>query len=282
MPSLGGSENLVTNSGSRVTRGFTARVTNSSLECPIGTSRNGSNAPFKARSPRLPPRCTASLSPFALPSTPSCSRPLAGNKTTWLVQRRASSAAEETPVAKPSAAPQSPSNETPNSKQQTPNTKQAESAPARKTRRWHKLADFVVGPCNRVAHASALSVIESPGETANPLVLHGPVGTGKTHLLEGIYAGLRRAHPEWKVTYITSEDFTNRFVQSMRLDKLALSASSSASATYSWWTTCTSWRPKRRLRKSSSTPSTPSLPTAGNSFLLAIATLVWRMTSRPN
>jgi chromosomal replication initiator protein len=90
----------------------------------------------------------------------------------------------------------------------------------KKTRIWRKLGDFVVGPCNRVAHASALSVIESPGETANPLVLHGPVGTGKTHLLEGIYAGLRRTHSDWKVTYITSEDFTNRFVQAMRLDKL--------------------------------------------------------------
>jgi chromosomal replication initiator protein len=90
----------------------------------------------------------------------------------------------------------------------------------RKTRRWHKLGEFVVGPCNRVAHASAQSVVEAPGESANPLVLHGPVGTGKTHLLEGIYAGLRRAHPDWKVTYITSEDFTNRFVQAMRMDKL--------------------------------------------------------------
>ena len=96
-----------------------------------------------------------------------------------------------------------------------------EESAARKTRRWHKLSEFVVGPCNRVAHASAMSVVEEPGEGANPLVLHGPVGTGKTHLLEGVYAGLRRAHPSWKVTYITSEDFTNRFVQAMRMDKLA-------------------------------------------------------------
>jgi chromosomal replication initiator protein len=94
------------------------------------------------------------------------------------------------------------------------------AAPARRGRRWHKLSEFVVGACNRVAHAAALSVVEAPGESANPLVLHGPVGTGKTHLLEGIYAGIRRAHPDWKVTYITSEDFTNRFVQAMRLDKL--------------------------------------------------------------
>jgi chromosomal replication initiator protein len=72
-----------------------------------------------------------------------------------------------------------------------------------------------------VAYAAAQSVVEAPGEGANPIVLHGPVGTGKTHLLEGIYAGLRRAHPDWRVLYLTSEDFTNRFVQSMRLSKLA-------------------------------------------------------------
>ncbi len=108
----------------------------------------------------------------------------------------------------------------PMSPTEQPATPAAPSPAPRKARRWHKLSEFVVGPCNRVAHASALSVIEAPGETANPLVLHGPVGTGKTHLLEGIYAGLRRAHPDWKVTYITSEDFTNRFVQAMRLDKL--------------------------------------------------------------
>lgn len=91
----------------------------------------------------------------------------------------------------------------------------------RRVRRWRRLSDFVVGPCNRVAYAAAQSVVEAPGEGANPIVLHGPVGTGKTHLLEGIYAGLRRAHPDWRVLYLTSEDFTNRFVQAMRLNKLA-------------------------------------------------------------
>jgi chromosomal replication initiator protein len=90
----------------------------------------------------------------------------------------------------------------------------------KRTRRWHRLSDFVVGPCNRVAHASALSVVEEPGEAVNPLVLHGPVGTGKTHLLEGVYAGLRKGRPDFRVCYVTSEDFTNRFVQAMRHNKL--------------------------------------------------------------
>src|SRR5438128_3870245 len=87
-------------------------------------------------------------------------------------------------------------------------------------RRWHRLSDFVIGACNRMAHAAAQSVVEAPGQGANPLVLYGPVGTGKTHLLEGIYAGLRKSHPDWRICYCTAEDFTNRFVQAMRLGKL--------------------------------------------------------------
>ena len=86
-------------------------------------------------------------------------------------------------------------------------------------RRWKSLADFVVGACNRVAHASALSVVEDPGQGASPLVLHGPVGTGKTHLLEGIYAGLRKKWPELRPVYVTAEEFTTRFVHSARFGK---------------------------------------------------------------
>jgi chromosomal replication initiator protein len=86
-------------------------------------------------------------------------------------------------------------------------------------RRWKLLADFVAGPCNRVAFASALSVVEDPGQGANPLVLHGPTGTGKTHLLEGTFAGLRRL-TESRPCYVTAEEFTTRFVQASRLGKM--------------------------------------------------------------
>jgi chromosomal replication initiator protein len=89
-----------------------------------------------------------------------------------------------------------------------------------RTRRWHHFHEFVVGACNRVAHASALSVVEAPGQGPNPLVLHGPVGTGKTHLLEGTYAGLRKRQPEWRIVYSTAEEFTNRFLPALRLGKL--------------------------------------------------------------
>ncbi len=88
-------------------------------------------------------------------------------------------------------------------------------------RRWHHLGEFVVGSCNRVAYAAAMSVVEEPGQGPNPLVLHGPVGTGKTHLLEGIYAGIRRRYPELKVIYVTAEDFTNRCVTAIRFGKQA-------------------------------------------------------------
>jgi chromosomal replication initiator protein len=90
----------------------------------------------------------------------------------------------------------------------------------RPSRRFRSLVDFVVGPCNRVAHAAAVSVVEAAGEGANPLVLHGSVGTGKTHLLEGIYLGLRRSHASWRICYCSAEEFTNRFVQAMRFGKL--------------------------------------------------------------
>src|SRR5262249_41602613 len=52
-------------------------------------------------------------------------------------------------------------------------------APRPAKRRWRRLGDFIAGRCNRVAHASAISVVEAPGHGPNPLALHGPVSTGK-------------------------------------------------------------------------------------------------------
>ncbi len=75
---------------------------------------------------------------------------------------------------------------------------------------------FVIGEGNRVAHAAALAVAETPSEAYNPLFLHGPPGLGKTHLLGAIANYLRGNAPRLSVRYTTAEHFTNEFVASLR------------------------------------------------------------------
>jgi chromosomal replication initiator protein len=75
---------------------------------------------------------------------------------------------------------------------------------------------FVIGEGNRVAHAAALAVAETPSEAYNPLFLHGPPGLGKTHLLGAIANYLRVNAPALSVRYTTAEGFTNEFVGALR------------------------------------------------------------------
>ncbi|WP_020468118.1 DnaA ATPase domain-containing protein [Zavarzinella formosa] len=86
-------------------------------------------------------------------------------------------------------------------------------------RRWKSLGDFVPGMSNRVAHSSAQAVVDEPGQGANPLVIYGPTGTGKTHLLEGVYLGLRKRYSDQKVVFIAAEDFMNRFLAAVHQNK---------------------------------------------------------------
>jgi chromosomal replication initiator protein len=75
---------------------------------------------------------------------------------------------------------------------------------------------FVIGEGNRLAHAAALAVAETPSEAYNPLFLHGPPGLGKTHLLGAIANYLRTNAPGLSVRYTTAEGFTNEFVGALR------------------------------------------------------------------
>jgi chromosomal replication initiator protein len=75
---------------------------------------------------------------------------------------------------------------------------------------------FVIGEGNRVAHAAALAVAETPSEAYNPLFLHGPPGLGKTHLLGAIANYLSLNAPGLSVRYTTAECFTNEFVGALR------------------------------------------------------------------
>jgi chromosomal replication initiator protein len=79
---------------------------------------------------------------------------------------------------------------------------------------------FVIGASNRFAHAAAVAVAEQPAKAYNPLFIYGESGLGKTHLLHAIGA-YARDYAGMRVRYVSSEEFTNDFINSIRDDKSA-------------------------------------------------------------
>jgi chromosomal replication initiator protein len=75
---------------------------------------------------------------------------------------------------------------------------------------------FVVGSSNRFAHAASLAVCERLSKVYNPLFLYGGVGLGKTHLMQAMGHEVFKKYPKTKVLYISSEEFTNQLIQSIR------------------------------------------------------------------
>ena len=87
-------------------------------------------------------------------------------------------------------------------------------------RQEFRLDNFVVGPCNQLAFAAAKDVVASTKMMFNPVFFHGPIGVGKTHLLQGIYNEMGEKKPQLKVRYAHAERFTNQYVYALKHGRL--------------------------------------------------------------
>ncbi len=106
------------------------------------------------------------------------------------------------------------------SRRATPAAASGEKTPANGLNPRNTFDSFVVGTNNQFAHAAALAVAQNPAKTYNPFFLYGGVGLGKTHLMHAIGQHVLSAQKGGKVVYLSSEKFTNEFIDAIQNGKL--------------------------------------------------------------
>ncbi len=84
----------------------------------------------------------------------------------------------------------------------------------------YTFSNFVVGTSNQLPHAASIAIVERNVSTYNPLFVYGGVGLGKTHLMHAIGNAVRARNPGKVVMYLSSEEFVNEFVSSLRTNKM--------------------------------------------------------------
>ena len=101
----------------------------------------------------------------------------------------------------------------------TPGSERRPSALETRLNPKYNFETFVIGSSNRFPHAAAVAVAEAPGKAYNPLLVYGESGLGKTHLLHAIGHYVRSLYSNAKVRYVSSEEFTNEFINAIRDDR---------------------------------------------------------------
>ncbi|MDY6869835.1 MAG: chromosomal replication initiator protein DnaA [Actinomycetota bacterium] len=102
-----------------------------------------------------------------------------------------------------------------------PETPNAEDPNPVSLNRRYTFDTFVIGASNRFAHAATLAIAEAPARAYNPLFIWGESGLGKTHLLHAAGNYAQRLFPGMRVKYVSTEEFTNDFINSLRDDRKA-------------------------------------------------------------